>query len=318
MRRPVYRGRPIAEITSLARALSRSPGELEQLCVDTDGYYFPAKPQQKPDGTLRHPYGVNNKLKSVQDAVRRTILDRVKYPPYLQGCIRDKESPRSYIVDAALHANSGIVIGMDISRFYPSTKAETVFDIWKYFFDFSAGVAHLLTRLTIFRGSLPEGASTSPGLANLVFFDKEPALEEDLQQRGLLYGRYVDDVTVSADRYLTLNELRYVFTQVFGMFRSKDLSPNRTKTKIATKRKPLQVHKLNVNSGRPTLPKRERARIRAAVKECELHAERDLYCSAYAQLWRRTEGRVRMMQIMHPKEANAYIRRLAAIRPPHA
>jgi hypothetical protein len=291
MNRPVYTKRPIARCKSLARVLSLSPRRLERLSAQAESYYFPHDPELKADGTYREIYSVAGELEQVQARIKELILDNVQFPYYLQGSIKDKDSPRDYIVDARLHAESDIVIKMDIGRFFPSTSATIIFSIWKHFFNTPDDIATTLTKLTTYKGFLPTGASTSPGLANLVFFDKEPELEAELQQQGFIYSRYVDDVNISTDRFVTKSALEHVFTRVFGMFASKDLLPNRDKIGISTRGSPLQVHRLNVNAGRPTLPKRERSRIRAAVK------------------------RVQMMRIMHPNEAEKYLDRLKAIQP---
>ncbi len=204
---------------------------------------------------------------------------------------------------------------MDIENFFPSVRSTVVHSGWKYFFNFPENIADTLTSLTTYRGFLPQGASTSPGLANLVVYDREPRVVESLQERGLCYSRYVDDVIVSADRFVDKNELEFAFGQVFGMFASKELSPNRDKINISTPGEPRQVHSLNINAGRPTLPKQERSRIRAAVKQCEDEEVSGREAEDFEELWRSTYGRVKMMERMHPGEAEKYLQRLEVIEP---
>jgi hypothetical protein len=107
-------------------------------------------------------------LKTIQERIKVKILYKVFYPRYLQGSIKDDGIKRSYISNAKIHANSRIVINEDITKFFPSTSEQLIFDIWKIFFGFSDKVARYLTKLTTKDGLLPEGAKTSSYLANLV------------------------------------------------------------------------------------------------------------------------------------------------------
>jgi len=83
---------------------------------------------------------------------------------------------------------------------------------------------------------------------------------------GYLYSRYVDDITVSFPTRIGKAELQNVTTKIYGMFNAHGLQPNRDKDEsgllkkrvVRSKSKHMVVHGLNVNSGRPTLPKKER------------------------------------------------------------
>lgn len=157
---------------------------------------------------------------------------------------------------------------MDISNFFPSVTRQVVQDTWQRCFDFPPPVARLLARLTTHQEVLPQGAPTSPGLGNLVFWDCEGAVVENIRELGFVYTRFVDDVVVSSQEFVEMPDLEPIFTQVFGMFRSKGVRPNRHKIDISTSGHNMQVHNLNVNGAEPSIPKDERRRIRAAVRAC--------------------------------------------------
>ena len=112
----------------------------------------------------------------------------------------------------------------------------------------------VLTQLTTYKKAVPQGASTSSYISNLIFWDKEPQLESQLRQQGFLYSRYVDDITISADKFVDKQKQKFVITtQVYGMLRSIDVKPNRSKTKrgVQTRTGKMIVHNLNIhNSGR--------------------------------------------------------------------
>jgi hypothetical protein len=54
-----------------------------------------------------------------------------------------------------------------------------------------------LTLLTTYRGSLPQGAPTSPALSNVINFEMDKALERRVIHNGGTYTRYGDDMVFS-------------------------------------------------------------------------------------------------------------------------
>ena len=63
---------------------------------------------------------------------------------------------------------------------------------------FSPDVASVITKLTTFKGHLPQGAPTSTTLANLVFLPTGLKLNEIAKQHNLRFTIFVDDVTFSS------------------------------------------------------------------------------------------------------------------------
>lgn len=314
--RPRYTSKPIGYVDSLAKTIGKEAEKLVCIANDADQFFYLKEKKQKPNGSYREIYAVKGPLKNIHKRINAHIIRNVDFPLYLQGSIKDPDHPRSDISNAELHVNKRLVIRMDITNFFPSITSDKVLAIWKRFFNFPPEVAQLLTNLTTLNGFLPQGAPTSPALANLVFWDTEPVIVNKLEQRGFFYSRYVDDVTISTDNFVEMSELEPVFSQVFGMFKRKGVSPNRSKTEIMTSGQALQVHKLNVNSGLPTMPRNERSRIRAAVKECEDTAlSVGRYTEPYAKLWLQTSGRVQRMLLLHPNEARTYKTKLDTIKP---
>ena len=167
MNRPCFKGRPIATLDALARALRVSLRQLRWVIGRADTLYRPLKPFTKPDGSVRQTYNPAAPLKDIQRRINRNIFSRVEFPTYLQGGIRDRKAPRHCVANARLHSRPRIVINLDIANFFPSITSRQVHDIWQNFFRFPPGIAEELTRLTTYDGRLPQGAPTSSYLANL-------------------------------------------------------------------------------------------------------------------------------------------------------
>lgn len=322
MKQLSYKNKPIGSLTSLARTLNISTRNLVELSENIETFYFPNKPTIKSNGKTRQTYTVNEPLHNVQDKILEKIISGVDFPEYLQGSIKDPESPRDYVRDAELHAGREVLLKEDISSFFSSTRMKLVNDMWKYFFNFPEDVAGILTKLTTYKDFIPEGAPTSPAIANLVFWSREPKLEFELRKKGYLYSRYVDDITVSFAARVSKVELQDVTTNIYGMFNACGLQPNRDKDEdgflkkrvVRSKSRPMVVHGLNINSGRPTLPKKERYQIRAAVKELELLAQSSRSWDEIKKSFDSVAGRVNLMKRLHPEEAQKYVVKIRIIK----
>jgi hypothetical protein len=309
-RKPRYPHQRIQSVASLSAALHVPEGELLALAKTASSQYRQAKSIPKADGSVRRPWDALPPLKRVQKQIQAKLLRRVEYPCYLTGSLPGK-SPRE---NASLHTNPAIVISEDIARFFPTTRAELVYGVWAGLFGFSEEVAGVLTALTTKDGFLPEGAPTSSYLANLVFWDCEPRVVDQLANLGATYSRYVDDVTVSSPVALTPAEIAQCVAIVYGMFGSRGYKAKRLKHDIARANAQMVVTKLVVNK-RPALPKVDRKAVRAAVYKLEsvINNGHPLPDDVQTQL-NSASGRVSRLGQFHPTQAAPLKARIAKIR----
>ncbi len=314
MNRPCFKGRPIGSIEALARALHVSPRQLRWAIGRADALYRPMKPITKPDGSVRQTYDPAAPLKDIQRRINRNIFSRVEFPTYLQGGIRDRNNPRHCIANAKLHSGATIVINEDISSFFPSITKQQVRDIWQNLFHFPPEIAEALTILTTYQGILPQGAPTSSYLANLVLWKHEPDLVTELNSKEIRYSRYVDDITLSSAHFLDNRQKAGAIRRVRRLCAANGFGVKRSKQRLEPSRQPMRVNNLLVNHG-VTLPKEERARIRAAVNACECHPDASRDSDEYRKLFNSTSGRVNRLRQFHRHEGDHLIRRLAAAAP---
>lgn len=305
-----YSCKPISSLPALSKALGVSEAQLCKLAHIADTQYRLAKAIEKPDGSIRQPFDAYPPLKEVHLRIKKKILSRVNFPDYLTGSLKGKD----YKVNAALHSGAKIVVCEDISNFFPSTKADNVFDIWRFFFGFSNEVADCLTRITTKDGALPQGAITSSYLANLAFWREEPRVHAHFARIGVTYSRYVDDMGLSSRRFITADEKTSIISTVYGMLASKGYKAKRQKHELLTSKGRMFVTKLLVN-GRPALVRKERSAIRAAVFQLE-----EQMCSEDPRLlamkeYNRTHGRVTKLVRFHKKQGEELMQRMKVLRP---
>lgn len=303
-----YKAKPIHQMSSLARALRLSELSLLSLAHKANTMYRIAKEVEKGDGTVRRTFDAHRPLKDIHRRIKLEILDKVVFPDYLTGSIKG----RDYKVNAALHAGAKIVISEDIGAFFPSTTDAIVFDIWHGFFGFSHDVATCLTRLTTYNGELPQGAITSPQLANLVFWRSEPVMYQRMADMGLKYSRFVDDIAVSSRLVIAPEAKTVIISLIYGMMFRQGYRPKRSKHDISTSKDRMTVTKLTVNH-KPGLASSQRSQIRAAVHalECNLAVKQTADVAAKLPS---VIGKVIMLRRFHPGEGLRLKQRLAAIQ----
>jgi hypothetical protein len=309
-----FKDRPIGTLATLARILHVSPAELAQLSTGADRLYRIGKRERKNDGTIRLCYDALPPLKSVQARIQCLILNQVEYPPYLQGSIKDRTSPRGQAANARLHVGQRTLISEDIKQFFPSVRRPVVFDIWHRFFGFPPMIADCLTKLTTKDGALPQGTKTSALLANLVFWEHEYLVATDLHEHGMIYSRLTDDITCSSELALPPETITYCITALRTMCQRKGLQLKRQKQTITHAWKRMVATKLVVNT-KTSLPAEQRSAIRAAVEALTATPPVNRTGKAYARQYGRTAGQVSYLKQHHPAEAEQLRTRLRKARP---
>lgn len=99
------------------------------------------------------------------------------------------------------------------------------------------------------------------------------------------------------------------------MLKSIGASPNKAKHKIMTNGMRQQLHRVNLNTQKPTLSKKERAKIKAAVFQCEHVQKNNTNSILYKKLFDSTMGRVNTLNRMHPIMGEQLRERLQKIKP---
>ncbi len=301
--RPSYSLRPIQSRASLAVALGISEAELASLIRKAPFLYREGR-TPKGDGTFRTYYDALEPLKMVQGRLLRNILDRVTWPPYLFGGVRDPGNPRDYLGNAASHTGAILQFKTDVANFFPSIKAELVQRIWEGVFRFPRCVSTTLTALTTYRGFLPQGTRTAQAIANLALWDIEPETIIRLNAIGFRYTRLTDDITISTDDPRAAKHLSGAIQIIHGMLRSHGFQRKGKKEKVSSQSGPMIVNNVLTNR-RTSLPESKRNEIAceaiALAKRIE-NADHFTLATEESEL-RHIAGRLNMLARFHRKEA---------------
>ncbi len=139
-------------------------------------------------------------LKVVQRWILLNILYRRGLPDYVTGFVPG----RGILANAQFHVGRRYLLRIDLQDFFPSVGYDKVKRVFNSF-EFREKVSNLLTNLCLLDGSLPQGAPTSPCLANLVFGACDEQIYALSRTSGITYSRYADDLTFSSDEPINKN-----------------------------------------------------------------------------------------------------------------
>ncbi len=137
-------------------------------------------------------------LKHLQRLILRRILSEVELPPYMFGAV----SGKTLVLHAERHTKNqaSALVSMDISSYYPSVTCAHVYFVWSVILGCPPPVARLLTQLTTFEWHLPQGAPTSPAIANILLGSIYAPICLASEKAGLEISTWVDDLIFSGTR----------------------------------------------------------------------------------------------------------------------
>jgi len=170
---------------------------------------------------------------------------------------------RSIATNALPHQRRAFVGNVDIENFFGSVTREFVYNFLRQN-GFDQAESEVISRLTTKQNRLPQGAPTSPVIANSFLYEFDKAVAEMCAANNLEYSRYADDITVSGDsRELVTRALN--FTAQF-LRANYALRLNEEKTRIAGRGGQQRVTGVVVND-QAAPPRVLRRKIRSVFHE---------------------------------------------------
>ena len=136
----------------------------------------------------------NQELKTAQRKILGKVLN-FPFPNYVHGGV----SERSILTNATVHLNQKWVMCLDIKNFFPSVHHEKIYHNF-ISLNCSHAVADALRHFTTYKYQLPQGAPTSPAVANMVLQNLDQRIFTLCKNQGFTYSRYFDDITISGSK----------------------------------------------------------------------------------------------------------------------
>ena len=257
------------------------------------------------------------KLKSVQRSILTDILNPIPVSNSAHGFCKQRNT-KSFV---AGHVGRSVCLKMDLKQFFPSIEARRVGGIFRSL-NFPPPVTQVLTGLctTIAkpedikrlktmstsgqqlnrlyaRRHLPQGAPTSPKLANLVAFRLDRRLDGLVRPFDGRYSRYADDLLFSFPRDYAVdrqckNRLRRLSNLIAAIAIEEGFDVNFRKTRIMFNSQRQLATGLVINE-KPNCPRKQYEQLKAILHNCILHGpetqNRDNHSNFQAHLKGRVE-----------------------------
>ena len=159
------------------------------------------------------------------------------------------EKRKSIITNAKVHRNKKYVLNLDLEDFFDSFHFGRVRGFFEKNRNFALPleVATIIAQLTCFKGSLPQGAPTSPVITNLVCRILDNRLLRISKKYKLDYTRYADDLTFSTNNKSFLDFKDEFFLAINKEIQHAGFKINANKTRLSYKDSKQTVTGLIVN-----------------------------------------------------------------------
>jgi RNA-directed DNA polymerase len=235
----------------LAEAASRAPSFYSPFDLAARSRPFQKEPSQK----VRHIDCPTGELKAIQRQIDRVLLHPILFPPHIFGGVRS----RSILDNASFHLGTSLLITIDIRSCFPTISNLQIYRTWTSTLGCSARVGALLTKLTTFERRLPQGAPTSPSLANLFIWSIDAPIRAECARIGIRYSTWVDDLAFSGTRAREIIEL------AVRVLAQEHLAVSRSKIKIMGPRAAKLLTGTRLGQDKVRAPHDLTSRVRAAI-----------------------------------------------------
>jgi retron-type reverse transcriptase len=319
---PNFDGLPIPALATegdLASWLGLSPGQLDWLSnfCRTHGSATERRFQNytyafigKRGGKQRLLEAPKPKLKAIQRRILHEILVAIPVHRCAHGFVRR----RSCLTGAQIHASEAVVITFDLAQFFPSIGLPRIHGLFRslgYPWAVARHLAGLCTTVTptdlfgslpdaqrLDRGvaelyrqpHLPQGAPTSPALANLLAWTLDRRLHGLATAAGANYTRYADDLAFSGGENFARGLGRFS-KAVARIVDEEGFALNPAKTRIMPRSQPQRVTGIVVNA-HINVARRDYDTLRATLHNCIALGPISQNRAAHKDFRRHLDGRI--------------------------
>jgi len=324
----------IETVGGLAEWLRITPGELEwfadlkrmiarrsvDACEGPLSHYH-YRILAKTGGDVRLIEAPKPRLKAIQKRILAEILEKIPVHPAVHGFRRG----RSIKTFAAPHVGQRVVVRMDLRDFFPSISAPRVQAMFRMT-GYSETVANLLggvctnatpralwsekaSALDPLRVAdarhlyawphLPQGAPTSPALANICAYRVDCRLTGLAEASGAVYTRYADDLAFSGGRDFERCSERFAL-HAAAVLLEEGFAVHHRKTRIM-RRGVRQYLAGIVTNEHLNLIRRDYDLLKATLTNCVRHGPESQNREGHADFRAHLKGRVSFVEMVNPK-----------------
>lgn len=260
-------------------------------------------------------------LRDVQTRILREVLDRVPVHPAAHGFTRG----RSIRTNAVPHCGHAVIVKWDLEDFYASVRFNRIVAIFRslgYSREAAIWFASLTTSaipadlpfpesgahaIDPYLGRhLPQGAPTSPALANLSAYSLDVRLSGLAKSFGGVYTRYADDITISGDEAFA-RSLKTFIPLVQQVIRQERFRVHPKKRKILRRSARQTVAGVVVNA-KPNMRRDEYDRLKAILHNAKRHGAATQNRNDHADFAAHLRGRIAHLAMLNPARGEKLMR----------
>jgi|KBSSwiStaDraftv2_1062776.scaffolds.fasta_scaffold31387_2 hypothetical protein len=272
------------------------------------------------------------KLMAIQRRILHEILDLVPTHDAAHGFV----AGRSCLSAAQAHAGESIVVTLDLKDFFLNTRLARVHHIFRSL-GYPWAVARVLTSLcssctprSVFSRvpvaqrhdwltqkihqapHLPQGAPTSPALANLAAWRLDARVRGLARTFGANYTRYADDLAFSGDRAFAAG-IKPFLAGIEEIARSEGFVLNNRKTRIMRRGGCQRVTGIVVND-HINVPRAAFERLKATLHNCRRHGAAAENREGLRDFRAHLDGKVTWVEQVNPARGERLRRMFEEIR----
>lgn len=270
---------------------------LYSILADSSKYYrsFEIPKRRGGNRTIHCPYPV---LAQIQKELLLTLQEQCATSEYSYAYCRGKNA----IMHASVHLGCDELLTVDIENFFGSITRQQVHQALLGA-GFENSFAHFASLVATLHGVLPQGASTSPLLSNVVFGPLDERLSRLASHLKIKYTRYADDLAFSGN-----NIPRNLPKLIEKIILEKGYKLNKEKTALKIKGAKKIITGVSISSGTSKPPRQFVRSTRAAVHNLEKSIGKLSAANSLDPLsYERTLGKLNYWLQIEPK--NSYVAR---------
>ncbi|CAH0340813.1 TIR domain-containing anti-phage reverse transcriptase [Rhizobium sp. CECT 9324] len=277
---PITKLRLAHSVQDVAFALNLDPAKFFYVIQNSEnGSYYKKFEIPKKSGGVRQISRPLRGLALAQDRLSAVLTAHYKPKSFVKGYIKGE----SFFTNAKYHERQKWVLNLDIKDFFPSIHFGRVRGLFiSQMFGFNEQVSTVLARIVTFENGLPQGASTSPIIANIIANNLDKQLIAIAAKERLRYTRYADDITFSSSQKTVPSALIKLWepdkgnrqitlsSAVHDAFRQSNFAINEDKVRIQFPYERQEVTGLIVNK-KANVWRRDVSKLRMKIHAARKH-----------------------------------------------